>query len=193
MSRYFTAKGDDGTTGMLGEGRVSKADLRMEVLGVLDEVSAALGLARAACKSDQVDKTIRQLQRDLYGMMAEIAATPENVERFRSIDGTKVAWLEEQTEKYGSNVTMPSDFILPGDSLGEAALALARTIIRRAERRAVDLFSQYGIENIDILRYLNRASSLLFVLEIFELNRHQRQRITLAKQEKEEGDGRDFA
>jgi len=193
MSRYFTAKGDDGTTGLLGEGRVSKADLRMEVLGVLDEVSAALGLARAACKSDQVEKTIRQIQRDLYGMMAEIAATPENVERFRSIDSIKVAWLEEQTENFGKNVTMPSDFILPGDSLGEAALAMARTIIRRAERRAVDLFSQYGIENIEILRYLNRASSLLFILEIFELNRHQRQRITLAKHEKEEGDGRDFA
>lgn len=193
MSRYFTAKGDDGTTGLLGEGRISKADLRMEVLGVLDEVSAALGLARAASKSEQVVKTIRQIQRDLYGMMAEIASTPENVERFRSISSAKVAWLEEQTEKFGSKVTLPNDFILPGDSIGEAALAMARTITRRAERRAVELFSQYGIDNIEILRYLNRASSLLFILEVFELNLHQSRRITLAKNNKEEGDDRDFA
>jgi cob(I)alamin adenosyltransferase len=165
---FYTAKGDDGTTGLLGEGRVPKYHARMEALGALDEASAALGLARAQAAAAETPGILLEIQRDLYKFMAEVAATPANAERFRAIDKARVHWLEEQTEAVSRRVQAPREFILPGDTPGGAALSLARAVVRRAERRVVALFDNGEISNSDLQRYLNRLSSLCFVLELLE-------------------------
>lgn len=193
MSQYFTGRGDDGTTGLLGEGRVSKDNLQIELLGTLDETSAALGLARATCQAEKIANLILQIQRDLYLMMAEVAATPENVEIFQHIDDVKVAWVEDAIEKFGKLVKMPKEFLVPGDSQGEAALAMARTIVRRAERRAVELFRGQKISNPHILKYLNRVSSLIFLFELFEHFSIKRTGPTLAKIKKVDENDRNIA
>jgi cob(I)alamin adenosyltransferase len=181
MSPIHNRTGDDGTTGLLGEGRLPKYHPRVETLGVLDEASAALGLARALCKAPQTGTLLRDVQRDLYNLMAEVAATPENVQRFRSLDGQRVHWLESQAETIASIAPLPAEFILPGDSLSGAALALARTIVRRAERRAAELLATGELENRVLLQYLNRLSSLCFALEVLE-NTQAGQPTTLAKE-----------
>jgi cob(I)alamin adenosyltransferase len=180
---FYTSKGDDGTTGLLGEGRVPKYHDRMEALGALDEASAALGLARAQCAVTQTPPILLEAQRDLYKLMAEVAATPENAERFHFIDESRVAWVESQTDELSKSVEMPKEFILPGDTLGGAALSLARAIIRRAERRVVVLFDDGEVPNAHLQRYLNRLSSLCFVLELLE-NQNAGRKTSLAKETK---------
>jgi cob(I)alamin adenosyltransferase len=112
--------------------------------------------------------------------MAEVAATPENAQTFHFIDAARVTWLEERTDELTKLVEMPKEFILPGDSVAGAALSLARAIIRRAERRVVELFDADEIKNPDLQRYLNRLSSLCFVLELLE-NQAAGHKTTLAK------------
>ena len=168
MPPMFTGSGDDGTTGLLGKGRVPKHHPRIAACGDLDEASAALGLARALAQSQDARSTLSSTQRDLYALMAEVASLPENAARFRTIDAGRVTWLEETIRRWESQVATPAGFILPGDSLGGAAAALARTVLRRAERGVADLTLSGDLENPELLRYLNRLSSLCFVLELLE-------------------------
>jgi cob(I)alamin adenosyltransferase len=168
MPGFYTRAGDDGYTGLLGEGRVPKYHPLPEAVGAIDEATAALGMARVACRGERSAGLILTVQRDLYHLMAEIAATPENAARFRKIDALRVSRLEDQTDNLGSLVELPGDFILPGDSPAGAALALGRTVVRRAERRVARLYHEQLIENPNLLRYLNRLSSLCFVLELYE-------------------------
>ena len=179
--RFYTTKGDDGTTGLLGEGRVTKYHARIEAVGTLDESTTALGLARAQGLDPRSGGIILEAQRDLYKIMAEVAATPENAAKFRMIDASRVTWLEEQTDAISEIVEMPKEFILPGDSLAGAALSLARAIVRRAERRVVELRDEQEVSNLDLQRYLNRLSSLCFVLELQE-NIAAGHQTTLAKE-----------
>jgi cob(I)alamin adenosyltransferase len=181
MSPSYTQTGDQGNTGLLGEGRVTKFDLRIEALGALDEATAALGLARASVKAPQIGPIILEVQHDLYKLMSEVGATPENAEKFRFIDSARVKWLETQTDSIAAEVEMPKEFILPGESPSSAMLALARTIIRRAERRVVELHHAGGPENPSLLAYLNRLSSLCFALELFE-TRYAGQTTRMAKE-----------
>ena len=182
MPTFYTKTGDDGYTGLLGEGRFPKEDPRLEAVGTLDEATAALGLARASCQNTQSASILLQAQRDLYALMAEVAATPENASRFRSIDAEKVVWLEQQTDQLSSQVQMPNEFILPGDSPASAALAVARTIVRRAERRVARLVHAGELENLDLLGYLNRLSSLCFALELVEIQAAGKIKPSLAKE-----------
>jgi cob(I)alamin adenosyltransferase len=168
MSPIHKHSGDDGSTGVLGEGRLPKYHPRMETLGVLDEASAALGMARAQCKDAQTISLLKEAQRDLYSIMAEVAATAENAQRFRKLDSERVVWLESQIDAISAVAPAPAEFILPGDSLPGAALAMARTIVRRAERRVAENLHNGEIENRVMLQYLNRLSSLCFALELFE-------------------------
>src|SRR5258706_1593649 len=163
---FYTSKGDDGTTNLLGEGRVTKYHARIEAVGTLDESTAALGLARAQCLDPHSGPILLVAQRDLYKLMAEVAATPENAERFHFIDSVRVKWLEEQTDLLSTLVEMPKGFILPGDSLAGAALSLARAIVRRAERRLVALFDEQGVANPGLPRYFNRLHSVCFGLAL---------------------------
>ncbi len=168
MPTYFTRNGDDGFTNLLGNERVPKYHLRPRAYGTLDESSAALGLARAYALSDETIKIILEVQRDLYKIMAEIAATAEQASKFRSIDADRIAWLESQIELMGEQVDMPQEFVLPGDSKSGAALDLARTIVRRGERLVAQLDHDDGLDNPHLLPYLNRLSSLCFILALWE-------------------------
>jgi cob(I)alamin adenosyltransferase len=180
MSPFYTRTGDDGTTGLLGEGRLPKHHPRMEALGALDEASAALGLARALSQSAQTKSILVEVQRDLYALMAETAATPEQAPRFRTVDLPRVTWLEAQTDAIAARVPAPGGFILPGDSPAGAALALARTVVRRAERRAAELVERGEVAGDVMLPYLNRLSSLCFVLEL-EANHEAGEETSTAK------------
>jgi len=165
MARYYTRSGDDGYTGILGEGRLPKHHPRLEAIGTVDEASAAIGLARAVCQMPNTAGLLLAIQRDLYTLMAEIAALPEHAAKFRSINGDRVDWLEQQTDLISATVNLPSEFTVSGNTLAGAALNLARTVVRRAERRLAELLHKGDIENIDLLRYMNRLSSLCYVLE----------------------------
>jgi cob(I)alamin adenosyltransferase len=182
MEKFYTGTGDDGYTGLLGPGRIPKNHPRTEAIGALDEASAALGVARASCSDDPSSQLVIAVQRDLYHIMAEIAATPENSERFRRINKDRVQWLESSTDALSQAVKMPVEFIVPGDSAAGAAFALARTIVRRAERRLADLWHAGELENEYLLPYLNRLSSLCFVLELQENQQSGSSSPTLAKE-----------
>ncbi|MFN2198072.1 MAG: cob(I)yrinic acid a,c-diamide adenosyltransferase [Anaerolineales bacterium] len=186
MSSFYTRSGDDGYTSLLGNERVPKYDPRPEAYGDLDEASAALGLARSLVQTVESKGILEQIQRDLYGVMSEVAALPENAERFRVIGDAHVAWLETKTDELSVQVTLPNEFILPGDTVASAALALARTVTRRAERRVVKLTHEGELQNITIMQYLNRLSSLLFVLEIYENQAAGNSAPTLAKWQAQE-------
>ena len=168
MSSIYTRAGDDGTTGVLGGIRLPKYHARMETLGVLDEASAALGLARAQITDPQTGNLLIDAQRDLYTIMAEVAATPENAQQFQNMGLQRVEWLESQVDAIVALAPITAEFILPGDSTAGAALDLARTVVRRAERRVAELLDKGEIKNKVMLQYLNRLSSLCFALEVFE-------------------------
>ena len=168
MSPYYTRTGDDGRTGILGEVRLPKYHPRIEALGTLDEVSAALGLSRALCRSPKSGTILIKIQRDLYGMMTEVAEPENHAARFKILSARRVRWLEAQIDLLSASIPAVTGFILPGNSLSGAALALARTIVRRAERRVAELLDNGEIKNPVLLRYLNRLSSLCFTLELVE-------------------------
>ena len=173
MSNFFTRKGDDGTTSFLGRGRISKSDPRIEALGNLDEASAALGIVRASIINPDIQDLILETQRDLSKIMAEVASSAENLEKFQSLDGNRITWLEKHTDHYSSQVEIPKEFILPGDTPSSAAISFARTVVRRAERRLVNMDSRGEKVNPILLQYLNRLSSLCFVLELFESEKEE--------------------
>ena len=183
MTHFYTGKGDDGYTGLLGEERVPKYHPRTEAVGALDEATAALGMARSISRSPETCEMIMTIQQDLYGLMAEVAATGDNAARFRFIDAARVSWLEDITDAVSSKVEMPKEFILPGDTPAGASIGLSRTIVRRAERRVAELIHSGVIENIELLRYLNRLSSLCFVLELWENQLAGKASPTLAKKD----------
>ncbi len=172
MAPFYTGLGDSGQTGFLGEGRVSKASTRIEAVGSVDEASAALGLARALTSSQQAQRILFQVQKHLYLLMSELSANKQTAEKFDRIHKAEVNWLEEQIALLEENLDMPREFIIPGGSPASGALALARTIVRRAERRTIALYEQEeGVKKEDLIAYLNRLSSLLFVLELYEISR----------------------
>jgi cob(I)alamin adenosyltransferase len=168
MPVFYTREGDDGTTGLLGEGRVPKYHPQPQAYGSVDECSAAIGLARSLARSDETRRVLRVVQRDLYHIMAELAATQETAERFRVIGAERVHWLEEQVEAFSEKVDVPADFVVSGDSTAGAAVDLARTVVRRAERWVARLQHDEILTNHELLRYMNRLSSLCFVLVLWE-------------------------
>jgi cob(I)alamin adenosyltransferase len=183
MPRFYTRKGDDGYTGLLGEGRVPKYALQPETVGTIDEAAAALGVARSVSQADQTSPIIIEIQRDLYTLMTEIAASPKNSARFPRISAERVTWLETQIENLYTIVDLPDEFILAGDTPAGGALDLSRTIVRRAERRVAELWHKKLLDNQEVLRYLNRLSSLCFVLELLENKAAGKSKPTLAKGE----------
>lgn len=178
----LAGSGDDGTTGLLGRGRASKDDLRIEAYGTVDEASSALGLARALSANARVREIVELLQRGLYRFGAELATPTEDAGRFGRTAAADVEELERLTAELEAEVTMPEEFILPGSTPASGALDLARAVVRRAERRCVTLTRQGGLDNPDAGRWLNRLSLLLFVLARYEEGRagmraeHARQR-----------------
>src|SRR5205823_10617398 len=165
MAKVTTGTGDTGYTGLLGEQRVPKYDPRPDTFGTVDEATSALGLARALSKDQRVKDIIYRIQQELYLLMGELATPPENYEKMGlRMTGEHVQRLEQIEEELKREVEIPNKFIIPGDSLDGAALDLARTIIRRAERMAVKLLHDGVIQNTEVIRYLNRLSDFVFIL-----------------------------
>ena len=173
--RIYTRKGDAGTTGLLfGGDRVSKSDPRTDAYGTTDEAVSALGLARASIgtETDRTDARlatlILRLQRELFVVGAELATHVDRRDRLVDatslVTGAMVAALEVEIDALEELVEQPKEFVLPGESTAGAALDLARTTVRRAERRAVALTEAGGLPDSHVLAYLNRLADLLFVM-----------------------------
>ena len=177
----FTTLGDDGYTSLLGSGRFPKSDLRFEVLGCLDESSAVLGLAKSLIEEARIKDTITTIQRDLYHLMGEFSDVADNQTVVPPLTAEHVTFLEDSIASLSREVENPSGFILPGDTISSAAVDLARTTIRRAERRIAQAFEQELIDNLVIRQYINRLSSLLFILELYLIRHEGKSKLTLAK------------
>lgn len=172
-AKVTTRTGDDGYTGLLGAGRVPKWDPRMETIGTIDEATSALGLARAQVTATDLADAIDALQRDLYLLMGELATPPENYEQMGlRVTAVHVAKLDTTLEEFRARVQIGNQFIIPGATVAGAALDLARTIVRRGERDAARLLHDGTIANAEVLRFLNRASDLLFILARVEEGGH---------------------
>ncbi len=164
---FYTRQGDEGYTDLLGD-RVPKFHLRPETYGTIDEATSFIGLARALANSSRTKEILVDVQRDLYLMMAELAFAPEMKQKRYHVTEAHVKRLEAETDQLSEDVQLPPHFVLPGDTVPGGALDVARTVVRRAERLAVRLSHDGEVENPQVLAYLNRLSSLLFILARFE-------------------------
>ena len=170
MVKIYTRKGDYGTTSLWYGGRVAKTDARTEAYGSIDEANSLLGVARALCGENQteVHDTILTLQRNLFVAGAELATAPEAAERLEGgisrVTDVMVEEAEAEIDRYMSRVDLPPHFVIPGGTELSAALDVARTTVRRAERRVVELRDSDGLASDAVLRYINRASDLVFAL-----------------------------
>lgn len=167
-----TKRGDGGETDLLYGGRVSKTDPRTEAGGALDEAVSALGLARALSGEPLVRAVVDELQRALFTLGAELATDAESHEKlaqhFKAVSAEMTQALEAHIGALEREVHLPPSFIVPGASPASAALDVARSVLRRAERRAVALLERSMLANPEVLRYLNRASDLVFMLARYE-------------------------
>lgn len=166
MRRLYTRRGDLGETDLLGE-RVAKDDPRIDLIGELDETTSFLGLARSLIEPGRSSKMLVDLQRDLYRVMADLAFVTDTRPPGYETTHEWVDRIESLTDQLMSEVEMPRQFILPGETHSSAAIDVARAVVRRAERQAVHLTRTGVITNQQIVAYLNRLSSLLFVLARF--------------------------
>ena len=170
--RVYTKFGDKGETSLLYGGRVSKNNPHTEAYGITDEAVSAMGLARAFTSNDRVQDTLRELQRDLFMIAAELATDPDKYELFQEhfapVTEEMVENLETTIDSLEETFQMPNVFILPGGSPASAGIDMARCIIRTAERRVVALKEDGLLTNDLIINYLNRLGDLLFVLARYE-------------------------
>ncbi len=165
LARVTTGTGDDGYTGLLGAERVAKYHPRVVALGELDEATSALGLARSLTGPGPLADLIRELQNGLYLAMADVAVSPDAHDRFPPrITGDLVRQLETQIEELKRQVDVEPRFVIPGDTTAGAATDLARAVMRRAERAVARLTHEGAVHNPLLIKFLNRASDLLFVL-----------------------------
>jgi len=167
--KIYTKTGDDGDTGLFGGGRVAKDHPRVEAYGEVDELNATIGLARSIEMMPRIDEVLAPVQRDLFALGA-LLATPdpakmwEQLEKAR-ISDARVAQLEQAIDDGEQELEPLKAFILPGGTPKAAALHVARTVCRRAERRVVTLATQLDtVIPTNAIEYLNRLGDLLFVL-----------------------------
>jgi len=161
ISKVTTRTGDAGQTALVGGARVSKASLRVEAYGDVDELNSLLGLARARLTDAQIDEALGLIQNDLFTLGADLASPAEiSVPR---ISDSFVATLEGFSEEFLKELEPLKEFILPGGAEAGALLHVARTVARRAERRVVALAEQEPVNAATIV-YLNRLSDLLFIM-----------------------------
>jgi len=164
VTAIYTRGGDSGSTSTPGGGRTSKADLRLEALGTIDELSAVIGLALSLATPSERFSILQTVQKKLIVLGAEIAADGvSGAPPDRRIVDNDTLELEQAIDSYEARLPKLRDFILAGGVPAAAALHVARTVCRRAERRVVDLHGQSQV-SLAILKYLNRLSDLLFVL-----------------------------
>lgn len=168
MAKIYTRTGDEGETSLLGGRRVRKDDLRIEAIGSVDEVNAALGvvrveLARGGAAPENLDQEIGGIQHRLFDLGAELAATSTSESRIGALGDAHVAELETLIDHYEAGLEPLRAFILPGGTPAASQLHLARCVCRRCERRLVQLAALELVRG-EVLQYVNRLSDLLFVL-----------------------------
>jgi cob(I)alamin adenosyltransferase len=170
--RIYTKFGDKGETSLLYGGRISKNSPHTEAYGITDEAVSAMGLARAMSQDPRVKDVLRELQRELFTIAAELATDPEKYQlfqqHFQPVTAGMVDSLEQTIDSLEEEVEMPKVFILPGGSPASSAIDLARCIIRTSERRVVALQEAGRLTNGLIITYLNRLGDLLFVLARYQ-------------------------
>ncbi len=166
--KVYTKFGDKGETSLLYGGRVSKNNVHTEAYGITDEAVSAMGLARSLSDDQRVKEILRDLQRELFTIAAELATEPDKYELFQQhftpVTAAMVGNLETVIDSLEEEFEMPTVFVLPGGTPASSAIDMARTIIRTAERRVVALDQAGGLTNELINTYLNRLGDLLFVL-----------------------------
>ena len=153
-----TGRGDDGTTTLLGSGRMQKSDPRIVVLGDVDEASSFLGLARAEAEGEELGGLLIEAQRLLYRVMGDVAMPKEE----NAVGAEDLKLLEEALEGWRGRTEIPREFVVPGESRLGALLDVARSVVRRAERSLVA--AGYAAEHPYAVRVVNRLSDLLFVV-----------------------------
>ncbi len=164
VAKLYTRTGDDGITGLLGPERLSKDDPRVEAMGTVDELNAVLGLALAAQRSKPIREALLKVQDDLFTVGAELATTRPADSKVPKVTADYVARLESVIE--GLETGTVKEFLLPRGSEALARLHWARTVARRAERRVVTLARKEPV-NPELLRYMNRLSSLLYQMALW--------------------------
>ena len=164
MSELENWRGDLGLTDLIDKQDIPKFDLRIEVLGQLDEASSALGMVRACPVSEGTKSMILEIQRDLCWMMSDLAAVSAEATERSHTTPERVLYLQTEFHRRTAASPLGNTFIVPGDSQSSATLHLARAIVRRAERYVTLLEQEKGLPNACILPYLNRLSALLYVL-----------------------------
>ena len=170
MVKIYTKKGDDGTTSLWYGGRVPKHHGRTGAYGTLDEACSQLGLARALCGPEQEElaRDILRLQDDVFIAGAELATAPEAAGRLE--DGVSrtteemVAELERLIDRYMAEVELPPQFVIPGGNRLSAQLDVARTVVRRAERRISELNEAGELASETVIHFVNRASDLVYAM-----------------------------
>lgn len=165
----ITRTGDNGTTGLMYSRRVAKHHPRVEAFGTVDELNAALGLARAHAPNGDWNDTLLALQHELVTLMGELATAVDDLPRyladgFRPVSAAMTERLDRQALALEARVQPPKGWAMPGENPLSAALDLARTICRRAERRVCALEQDDQLRNPEIIRYLNRLADLLWLL-----------------------------
>lgn len=158
--KLYTKTGDDGSTGLFGGPRVPKCDPRVAAYGEVDETNAAIGVALAAIEDEEIAACVKTIQADLFVVGAELA-TPSGARPPHAVGEAQISQLEHWIDRASAETTPLRNFVLPGGAKSAAALHLARTVCRRAER-AVVLLSQDQQVSAPIIIYLNRLSDLLF-------------------------------
>jgi cob(I)alamin adenosyltransferase len=163
--KIYTKTGDNGETGLFGGPRVPKDSPRIEAFGAVDELNALVGLARAESLPREIDELLARIQSELFDLGAQLA-TPDPAAHGTALIGAgQIAALEAAIDGFEATLKPLQQFILPGGARGAAALHVARTVCRRAERRVVALSHTAGNNvSADLIVYLNRLSDLLFVL-----------------------------
>ena len=163
--RIYTRRGDDGTTALRAGGRVRKDSPQIEAVGALDEAQAALGLARAELGGSDLSELLISVERDLWVLMAEVATDPGHLRRLEpgvtAVTKEMVLRLESLIDSQSSGLAELTDFTVPGENRVSAVLELARTIVRRAERRLVD--AELAADS-HVPAYVNRLSDLCWTL-----------------------------
>lgn len=183
-SRIYTRTGDRGDTALFGGGRVPKSDARVEAYGTVDELNSVLGVALAGGLDGGISGRIERIQHDLFAIGSDLATPPPAPGRRRpetpDVPRERIAEMEAWIDEADRELPPLRSFVLPGGSPGAAALHLARTVCRRAERRVVHLAQSEEVHE-DVVRYLNRLSDLLFTLARLENLRAGREDVAWRK------------
>jgi len=159
-----TKRGDSGQTGLIGGLRVSKGELRVEAYGTVDELISQMGFARSICEEAEVREIVKGIQKDLFLVSSVMATVPDGKREPPRVTGEMIDALTAQVHRIEAMEGILSDWALPGEHPAAAALDVARTVCRRAERCAVRLSEAAGDVQPEVIAYLNRLSDLLWLL-----------------------------